>query len=255
MKEFDLTVFKIGLKEGVFDQLQVMNFIYGEIKLKRPQKDRISFVWNVSSFNKLPTTARKQLMSLLADLNKGETFSLLKSVHDIATELAMCTLRALIAKNGNFVAGDGFGYAATFSANTTPTDGVREIINWANWGIVLDVEVFQTAKHVLDEFLKDEPEQATVHERVVAKKTRLCAQKADLKKRIYALMHKSNSLEAIVLSLKKDPKSGFAKGSEAHARLEEMTSESHNLILQLADVYHQLGQAETYELVKMHYDI
>ena len=252
MDKFDLTLFKIGLKENVFDQLQVMNFIYGEIKLDRPQKDRLSLVWNVSSFNKLPTSAREQLIRLLVDLNEKETFSFLKSVHDIATEFAMCTLRSLFSKNGHFVASDGFGYATTFSSHTTPTDGVREIINWANWGIKLDDEVYRMAQKVLNAFLEKAPEKATAYECVVAKKAELMAHQEELNKSIYALMNESNSLDALLLELKENPHSHFAKGSDAHAKLEEVTSKLHELTLQLADTYHELGQAEVYELVEMH---
>ena len=255
MKKFDLTVFKIGLENGVFDQLQMMNLIYGEMKLDRLKKEHLSFVWNVSLFNKLPETFRKQLMCLLVELNKDKTFSLLKSVHDIATELAMCALRALIAKNGHFVASNGFGYAADFSAHITPADGVREIINWANWGIELDDEVYQTAKTVLDEFLKDATSGGTTLQKINFLKDELCQEKADLQKRINSLVSESNSLDSLLLAIKEDPKSGFAKGTQAQIKLDELTEEINSLIIQLAEVYHKLGQAETYELVKMRFDV
>lgn len=252
MEEFDLTLFKIGLKEGVFDQLKVMNFIYGEIKLDRPQKDR---VWNVSSFNKLPTAAREQIIRLLIDLNEKETFSFLKSVHDVATEFAMCTLRELMAKNGHFVSSDGFGYAADFSADTTPADGVQEIISWVNWGVELDEEVYRTAKKVLDEFLKDAPSGGTTQQKIDILKDELCHEKSDLQKRINSLVSESNSLDALLLALKEDPKSGFAKGTQAQIKLDELSKEINDLIIQLANVYHKLGQAETYALAKMRYDV
>lgn len=38
MEQFDLTVFKIGLEQGGFDHLQLMDFIYGGIKLTRKEK-------------------------------------------------------------------------------------------------------------------------------------------------------------------------------------------------------------------------
>lgn len=255
MEEFDLTLFKIGLENGVFDQLKVMNFLYGEIELDRQQKNKLSLVWNVSAFNKLPMVARKQLMCLLVDVNKGKKFSLLKSVHDVATEFAMCTLRELMAKKGHFVASDGFGYAADFSADTTPADGVQEIINWVNWGVELDEEVYRMAKKVLDEFLKDAPSSEPVLQRINILKDELCQEKTNLQKSISSLITESNSLDSLLLALKDDPKVGFAKGTQAQVKLEELTKEINDLILQLANVYHKLGQAETYELVKMRFDV
>lgn len=255
MEGFDLTLFKIGLENGVFDQLKVMNFIYGEIKLDRQQKSNPPLVWHVSAFNKLPKLGREQLVLLLADLDQKEHFPLLKSVHDVATEFAMCTLRELMAKKGHFVASDGFGYAADFSAYTTPADGVQEIINWANWGVELDEEVYRTAKKVLDEFLKDAPSSETTQQKIDILKDELCHEKSDLQKRINSLVSESNSLDALLLALKEDPKSGFAKGTQAQIKLDELSKEINDLTFQLADVYHRLGQAETYALVKMRFDV
>lgn len=255
MEEFDLTLFKIGLENGVFDQLKMMNFIYGEIKHDQRQKSKPSLVWNVSSFNKLPKTSREQLVLLLVNFNQKKHFSLLQSVHDVATEFAMCTLRELMTKNGHFVSSGGFGYAADFSADTTPADGVQEIINWVNWGVELDEEVYRTAQKVLDEFLKDAPSGGTTQQKIDILKDELCHEKSDLQKRINSLVSESNSLDALLLALKEDPKSGFAKGTQAQIKLDELSKEINDLIIQLADVYHKLGQAETYALVKMRYDV
>ena len=53
MEQFDLTVFKIGLEQGVFDHLQLMDFIYGGIKLTRKENNNLFFVLYVSHFNSL----------------------------------------------------------------------------------------------------------------------------------------------------------------------------------------------------------
>ena len=180
---------------------------------------------------------------------------MLKSVHDVATEFAMCTLRELMAKKGHFVASDGFGYAADFSADTTPANGVQEIVNWANWGVELDEEVYRTAKKVLDEFLKDAPSDGTTQQKIDILKDELCQERADLQKRVDSLLSESNSLNFLLLALKEDPVSGFAKGTQAQIKLEELTKEINDLTFQLADVYHRLGQAETYKLVKMRFDV
>jgi len=254
MKKFDLTVFKIGLEKGVFNHLLLMELIYGSIDSNAVQRKHL-FRWNVSLFNRMPKAFRKQLVCLLVDDNKRETFSLLKSVHNVASDFAVCALRALIAKDGHFVANDCFDYVADFSAHTTPAEGVREIINWVNWGIELDDEVYQVAKTVLDEFLKDAPQGECVQQRISLLKEKLCAQRTDLEKRVHATIRKSNSLDAALLSFKEDSTSCFSKGLEAHTKLDEMTHELNDLIIQLADVYYKLGQAETYDLVKMRFDV
>lgn len=53
IEQFDLTVFKIWLEQGGFDHLQLMDFIYGGIKLTRKENNNLFLEWNVSHFNSL----------------------------------------------------------------------------------------------------------------------------------------------------------------------------------------------------------
>ena len=255
MEQFDLTVFKLGLEKGVFDHMQVMDLIYGLPKPESEQKKHLLLVWNVPLFNKFPVSLREQIIKLLVEHTHANVSYFSRPVNDIANDLAMCALRATVDPTGRRWEDDSIGYTAHFDSNVTPAIGVHEILYWAEWGIVFEDVVYRTAKCVLDEFLKDAPEKATVHERVIAKKADLLAHLKELNKSITSLMSESNSLDALLQRFQDEPCSHFAKETDAQVKLEDLTKEIFDLTAQLADTYHQLGQAETYELVKMRYEV
>lgn len=244
MKKFDLTVFEIGLKKGVFDQIQLMNLIYGEVNLAKEMDNILFLEWNVARFNEFPIRLREQLIRLLISYTPEEA-RMFKSVHDVANELALCALESTVSPQVYQAAKGNLCHTAIFGC-TSPAVVVREIRYWVEWGIEIEDVVLKMAKLVLDEFLKDAPQCADMGARVQAKKRELVKRKDGLNSRILALMRKYYAFGTKILATK-----SLSEQIAMQIKLYKIMEEFDKSVGTCANVYRQLGQAEVYPLIKV----
>lgn len=255
MEQFDLTVFKIGLEKGVFQSNQVMHLIYGDLIYAKVPPDAFSLVWNVSNFNHLPIPMRKQLVQLLRKSQPQNSHSPISEVDIFANNCAFSALNSILRASVPQSSSDSNILAAVFSADATPVMCVKEIINWATWGITLDDEVWETANLILNVFLKDAPEKETVHERVMAKKFELYTREKELKIRINRALSKSIIAEDKMLELENVSIDNFPQLLMTCIRHAALSREVEDLYCEFCDVHLLMGQAEIYNLVKRLYHV
>lgn len=260
MEQFDLTVFKIGLEKGVFQPNQIIRLIYGDLIYAKVPPDAFSLVWNVSNFNHLPIPVRKQLVQLLRKYQPQNSLTPVGEVDVYAHNCAFCALNSILQASVPPASSDSNLLAAVFNANATPVICVKEIINWAAWGITLDDEVWETANLILNVFLKDAPERETVYERVMAKKFELYTREKELSKDIDKSLGKLLSIEDKLLKLegdamKNDAMNDFCKLMLTGIQQEVISRKVDDLYSDLCNVHLLMGQAEIYHLIKRHYNV